>query len=107
MLWHIFYEDGPGVGHEDGSPADAPTHGVISIVQWLDGEGNPQVIHQCDYYWWRDQMWWGGDLAGFLDQSALGATWLKQGRTIRTHRYRDVMGQAVALSDEWLKEATA
>lgn len=98
IRWRIFYEDDFWQGTD---PATAPTHGVIAIVQKLDDEPRCQVIHTCDYFWWRDGMWWGGDLSGFLDSSARGATWVKQGRTIRSSRFADILGEAAEFSHGW------
>lgn len=96
--WAICYDDGTVWDNED--VAGAPTHGVIAIVQQLD-EAHPQVLHTADFYWWFDSMWWAGDLAGFLDSSGRGASWLKQGRTVRTATFRDVLGRASEIAREW------
>ena len=100
MHWMIFYGDGSTFCHEDGSPSDAPAYGVICIVQ--DALRPSQVLHQVDFYWWRDDRWTGGDIFGFIDQAAnFGATWVKQGRTIRSDDYQEIMSRAIALKNEW------
>lgn len=100
MKWRIFYEDGE-FGSEDGSPADAPTHGVIAIVQKLDDEPRCQVIHTIDFYYWYRNMWWGGDVFGFLEAASKGASWVKQGRMVRTALFRAKLGQAADFAKEW------
>jgi hypothetical protein len=77
-------------------------HGVVAVVQQLVDESSTQVIHGADFYWWAQNMWWGGDLTGFLDQCAhFGATWVKLGRMVRAQQYRDALGAAITLKDEW------
>lgn len=99
MRWRIFYADGSTFGHEDGKPEESPTHGVVVIVNETDAA--IQVIHQIDFYWWRD--WWrGGDIFGFIDQSArYGATWVRQGETIKFEEYQAILGEAVLLKEKW------
>lgn len=108
MKWAIFYDDGTTFEYEEFTRAihrerlmSAPTHGVIAIVQKLPDEVRPQMIHQCDFYIWRDDMWWGCDLAGLLDHASIGGSWLKQGRTIRTTKYREILGAASQRVSDW------
>lgn len=102
LKWCLFYSDGTSFSHEDGDPQDAPTRGVQCVVQdWL----HPcQVLHQSDFYWWRADLsaWFGGDIHGFLDQSAYhGASWVKQGESLQSDLYSDILSAAVALKDKW------
>ena len=99
MYWCIFYGNGSTFTSERGKPQDAPHLGVVAIVQTHIQP--PQVLHQTDFYWWRDGYWWAGDIFGFLDQAArYGATWVKQGEMIRADRYKEILGRAVALKEE-------
>lgn len=100
MRWRIFYDDGSW-SQGDGVPRNARVDGVICIVQKLPDEPRCQVIHTCDLYWWFDGMWWGGDLIGFLDASARGASWVKEGRTIRTEKFAEILGEAAEFSHRW------
>lgn len=100
--WRIFYDNGTTFGSGDGPPSEAPVLGVVAIVQRVVGELRPQVLHQVDFYWWLPEgCWRGGDWMGLVDNTALGATWTKAGRTIRTETYRAILGAAVELSHEW------
>ena len=98
--WCIFYADGSAFISSAGKPEEAPTHGVISIVQKLSN--HVQVLHQADLYWWRDGMWWAGDVLGFVDQAGVfGATWVKQGRTVKSEVYSEIIGKAITLKEKW------
>ena len=100
MRWCIFYSNGLTFCEAQGDAKDAPPVGVIAVVQ--DHIQPPQVLHQSDFYWWRDGHWWAGDIFGFLDQAArYGATWVKQGEMIQPPMYQDIMARAVALKDSW------
>ena len=104
MNWCIFYGDGSTFSNSDGEPKDAPNFNVQCIVQ--DYIQPPELIHRCDFYWWNgeEQAWRGGDILGFVDQSAnFGATWIKQGRTLRAHAFQEIYDQAVELYKEWSK----
>ena len=108
MRWCIFYGDGSTFSHEQGEPKDAPAFDVQVIVQdWCQP---PQVLHKVDLYWWRpdDERWAGGELLGFIDQSAcFGATWVKQGRTIYSRdrdAFVEINTRAVELHNEWKKD---
>lgn len=96
--WRIYYADGSTYDDAMGSPADAPTTGVVVIVQRVESHHWPRVI--CcghDWYWWRpdEARWYGGDVHGFLDQAAhCGATWAKQGRMLTQDAYNEIMQRA-------------
>lgn len=106
MRWCVFYDDHSTFSNEDGGPADAPAHGVIVVVVDM-GDNGVRAIHGADFYWWRGDTWWGGDLTGFLDQSAkFGATWVKQGRMILPNDWQEIKTRAVDLYDEWRGEVT-
>lgn len=99
--WVIFYDDHSTFADEDGTPAEAPAHGVIVVVVDM-GTNGVRVLHQSDFYWWRNETWWAGDVFGFLDQAGrFGATWPKQGRTVLPNDYQEIMARAVDLSNEW------
>lgn len=101
MRWAVFYADGAVYDSMDGSHEGAPSVGVVAVVQHLDG-GRVEVLHQADLYWWRDGMWWAGDIHGLVDQSArFGASWVKQGQTVRAEEYSEIVGAAINLKAEW------
>lgn len=98
MKWRIFYSDGSSFGYEDGEPKAAPFLGAIAVVQ----DDPLQFIHKCDFYWWSRNMWWGGDITGFLDQSArYGATWVKNGETLRPEDFMEINARALEVYQEY------
>jgi len=98
----LFYADHSVFTHaRNGDHIDAPTHGVIAVVQDVPNYGT-QVMHQADLYWWRDGLWWAGDVLGFVDQAGrFGASWVKQGQTVLPKDYAEIIGSAVALKAQW------
>ena len=96
--WRIYYADGSTFDDSAGAPADAPTTGVIVIVQRAESLHWPRVICCAhDWYWWRpdEGRWYGGDVHGFLDQAAhCGAVWAKQGRMVTHDAYNAIMQRA-------------
>jgi hypothetical protein len=107
--WTIFYSDESTFEYRELTRAipdervrSAPVFGVIAVVQKLNDEMHPQMLKQCDYYVWMDGMWWGcSDIVGLVDKTSEGASWTKQGRTIRTALYRQIEGAASHLVNNW------
>lgn len=103
MSWRIFYEDGTSYGNDDGAPADAPACGVIAIGQ-VDDRGQEVIIgaypRECDWYWWRDDRWWGGKLDGLLDAVMnCAATHAKAGRITDNDTYSRIAAEAAEWRD--------
>lgn len=98
MNWCIYYDDGSTFGIQDGSPLDAPKFGVIVIAQWDAAEKQRNLMQSWDFYYWHAEsgLWWGIDEFGIIDRlmHALPIEALKQGRTIGTGQYREIMTRA-------------
>jgi hypothetical protein len=96
VKWRIYYSGDATFDDSQGSPADAPPLGVLSIRQRLDCQHHPSEwlkpeqpgispIEMAEWYWWREdeQAWFRGNLVGFLDQAMhCGAQYLKAGRAV-------------------------
>jgi len=63
MKWKIWYDDGSTCDSENWHPDGVPVDGVQSILQWLS-HGNYEIIPPADYYWWLDDRWASGNVAG-------------------------------------------
>lgn len=95
MRWRVYCDNGTTFSDEDGLPSDAPRRGVIVIVEkaWIVGRS---TWKDCDYYWWADEGWCGGDMAGLLDYlGRVGLATVLQGRTIPDAQYREIVAQAL------------
>lgn len=99
MDWRIYYDTGDTFTNEDGMLEDAPSRGVLVIVQ-ADAETGRSFWKDCDYYWWTMGYWVGGDLAGLLDHLAdCRLAKVLQGRTVPDRIYRDIVRRAVSDPD--------
>ena len=101
MNWRIYYIDAPQESFAvwDGTPEHAPPHGVACIVQDNPDSGR-EVVMRHDYYYWvpSEQMWWGSDLVGVVDQFAHhphDRTALKVGRNTSDARWRELVERAI------------
>lgn len=66
MEWRIYYGDMKTYSNEDGSPKDAPPWNVQAIVQ-KHIESGRYITSHYDYYVYRDDRWFGVDVAGIVD----------------------------------------
>lgn len=79
-----------------GAVETAPTRGIQIIVQ-----PNPNVgwvtTHSSDYYMWRNNMWFGGDIFGLWDYLASDG-WKKVlfGLTLTNEEFAEVFQRAKA-----------
>jgi hypothetical protein len=64
MLWKIIYRDGSAYSDKDGPAFEAPATGVQVILQHSGSVGR-NILANHDYYWFEDR-WFGGDLAGLI-----------------------------------------
>lgn len=91
--WRIYYSDGGTFSHEDGDPLSAPPHGVVCISQFANGKKT--IMHGWDWYYWNAEHgeWWGIDDNGITDRLMHGLCIeaLKQGRTVPTPLYQEMM----------------
>jgi hypothetical protein len=98
--WRIYYDNGTTFDDQDGSPEDAPAHGLIAIVQRNDEVGRT-VTNGWDYYYYntdpKGEGWWGCEIHGLLDRlfHNLPVSAVKQGRTATTDVWHSVFQKAI------------
>jgi hypothetical protein len=98
-LWRIYYGDGTTFDNTQGEPEDAPPVDVQVIIQPNKDSGR-QTIHQWDWYYWRNGLWYGSDIWGLLDQLLWNnVTAVKQGRTLSNEDHEKIMKKAMADPD--------
>lgn len=91
-MWTIFYADREPFSATDGSPYDAPSRGVLAVLDVY-----AQVMSGFDFYWWEDQEWLGGDIFGLWDHLASpGPKTVKFGRTVPDSTYQAALTRAIA-----------
>jgi hypothetical protein len=105
MNWCIFYP-ADTFSSDDGSPYDAPGHGVQIIVQEHEKEGNrPYFVHMGDFYVWRGDRWMSCDYSGLEDylfeMKPDYARMALKGRTLKNEDWEKIHEQAKKLRDEW------
>lgn len=95
IAWRIYYDDGSSFDSTMGSPEDAPSYGILTIV-YPDKDVGRIVMSGWDWYFYHDEEknWWGADVHGLLDQLChnLPVRAVKQGRNAPN----DVWKKAVA-----------
>ncbi|KKR10023.1 MAG: hypothetical protein UT39_C0024G0002 [Candidatus Woesebacteria bacterium GW2011_GWA1_39_21] len=98
-LWRIYYGDGTTFDNTQGRPEDAPPVNVQVIIQ-PNRENGRQTIHSWDWYYRRDNFWYGCDTWGLFDQLLWNnVTAVKQGRMMRSEEFDRIMKNAMADPD--------
>ena len=95
MNWRIYY-DTQTFDSTDGSPNEAPSYGVICVVQ-PDKSVGRVIVQRWDYYVFRQGEWYGHHLDGLLYELLHHADEIeavKAGRTIETELYEEICQQA-------------
>lgn len=96
-MWRIYYGDGSTFSSDDGAPEDAPSFGVICVVQPNVLTGR-ESLHGWDWFYYvpDDGMWWGSDIHGVLDRLLhnLPIRALKQGRCVSNPVFQEIMQRA-------------
>lgn len=94
MEWCIYYDDGDTFSDKDGDAFDAPSTGVIVVVQ-ADQTLGCKFWHRKDYYWFSDGKWFGGESFGLFDYlTQCGPRKVVFGRTIEFARYQEILAEA-------------
>jgi len=96
MKWKIYYGNGTTFCDEEGAPIEAPIHGVACIVCANKDHGRI-MLQGWDWYYFKEDDWWGSDDFGLLDQMMHYApliTALKQGRTYKNSVFEEILKQA-------------
>jgi hypothetical protein len=96
-IWRIYYHDRSTFDSTMGLPADAPSTGVVCIVQnhTSKQEGGYIVTAFKDFYWRENNEWWGSDEVGFWQYMfEPGAKVVKFGISIPTVEFNEIMKKA-------------
>jgi hypothetical protein len=108
IRWKIWYHDPESPKYctswtnLDGPARDAPTQGVICIVQPVEGGRFRERVAGADYYAIDEEgKWIGMDASGVEDRRENNIPFraLKQGRWINTERYQEIMIRAIGDRD--------
>lgn len=95
--WRIYYDDGSTYDSTMGSPASAPSFGVLVVVCDSDLYGR-NLYHNWDWYYFNGE-WRGADIHGLLDQLLHDkkgiVTGVKQGRTTDDKVFESVLKKAI------------
>lgn len=96
MDWRIYYDDGSSFDSSMGEPHEAPSWGFVCALGY-DQDKSRYIMHGWDYYRWdvEAEQWWGMDLIGFIDCSAMNKNYaVKIGRTVPKRQWSEMMGAA-------------
>lgn len=94
LQWRLYYEDGTTYDNLQGDEFNAPAVGLICIVN-KDEQHGTNLVALNDYYWFRNNMWFGGDKFGLYDYLCqMGQKKVVFGRTVSNERYHEVIKQA-------------
>jgi hypothetical protein len=96
MRWRIYYDDGHTFDDEQGKACDAPSLGVICVVQSDPGCGR-MILTGYDYYICLGDDWLGVDLFGLLDYALNRLERIRgvvAGRAVANDVYTNVMRHA-------------
>lgn len=108
--WRIYYEDGSTFDSSQGEPEDAPSYGVVVIVQ-PDEEVGRLIMHLWDWFYWREdeQQWWGADVYGLHDQLLANKPIkaVKLGRNMNSQGFKAIMQRATDDPDFMIKSGVA
>lgn len=66
ILWRIYYENGTTFDNTQGSPYDAPFHGVVCIVCRNEKYNRRILSHWDVYYYVKSLNTWLGSQQGFV-----------------------------------------
>ena len=101
--WKIYYHDPDSPTYHktwsnlDGPSHEAPSYGVICIVQPVEGGRYKEVVANADYYAQDDEgKWHGMGESGLKDRREHNIPFyaLKAGRWINTERYQEILSRA-------------
>lgn len=95
LRWRIYFGDGSVWSDQDGPPEKAPHDDVQVIV----AAGPDRLQHGRDWYWFKNDVPWSGDLQGLLlqlkrdrDREIHG---VKEGITIENRDFQELLKRAV------------
>jgi hypothetical protein len=107
--WRIYYWDGSTFDSTMGTMQEAPSFGVICIVQPNEYTGRT-IVSGYDWYYFNEEIgeWWQSDIHGLLDNLLhdFPITAVKQGRNAPDSEYKAIMVRAIQDPDFPVKNAT-
>lgn len=108
-IWRIYYHNRSTFDSTMGVPADAPSTGVVCIVQEHTSQVESGYIVTAfkDFYWRADNEWWGSDEVGFWQYMfESGEKVVKFGISIPTEEFNEIMKKASADVDFGIRNKT-
>ena len=96
VRWKIWYDDGSTYASEDGPVADAPSDGVIVIVE-KKRDRTVSIHADTDYYFWNGENWVSGHIEGLEKWLRAVFPDLKYGRWTKDGIYKAALEEA----DQW------
>lgn len=105
ITWRVYYGDKSTFDSSMGEPQDAPTTGVICVVQKHPDYGFV-VTAMKDFYWWQNGEWWGSDQAGFWQYMfTTGYKIVTFGVSVSAPLFQEIMKMATEDRDFGVKTA--
>jgi hypothetical protein len=93
VYWKIWYDDHSTFSHEEGPPEEAPTDGILAILEKRRNR-TIQIHHGQDYYYWTGENWASGSLAALEKWLRRELPLLKFGRWTKDSIFRAVLEEA-------------
>lgn len=98
MRWRIYYDDESTFDSSMGEPEQAPSYGVICIVQPHEDSGRI-VVSGYDWYYYVPDIdeWWQSDIHGLTDRLChnMPTFAVKQGRSAPDVIYKRIIARAI------------
>jgi len=93
ILWKIYYDDGFVLdGYDDTQLPKDRRLGVVVIAD-IDSKHGRQIWKGFDWYYYKNDLWYGADLQGMLDQIMHfldQIKWVIQGRMVTHSDYEKI-----------------
>ena len=100
--WRIYYDDLTTFDSTQGTPEEAPSHGIICIVQ-PDESGGRMVLCGWDWYYYNPEggSFWGSDVHGLLDRLLhnIPTRAVKIGRMVTSEKFHAIRNKALVDED--------
>ena len=108
IAWRIYYADGSNFDSTMGSPQEAPSFGIICVIQPNKDVGRT-ITNGYDWYYYQTEVeeWWQSDIHGLLDSLLhnFPIEAVKQGRNAPNDLYKRIMELAIKDPDFPAKNA--
>lgn len=80
--WQIWYDTGRVLDSTYCSPEDAPTDGIMGIIEWHDDLQEPRRYYGQEFYQWIGDSWRAGNQADLERWLRAAMPTLKYGRWV-------------------------